>query len=149
MPFVLCKGIGGFRANIGSSRGSLKVRRRNAQENIGTGVSRGQRVAVAVLTGELKHAVDFKIKNLVVLIGRERSAEFEGVFSASPGKDVRVGERVVRESRGTLSAKTDDRVREVQLGRASGILRLYVDSQRRGRWLLHGRHGLHCVAALG
>src|SRR5579863_2560299 len=128
MPLILRKGIAGFRPDVGSRRGRLKVRRRNSQEKIGERVPRGQRVAVAVLTGELKYAVDFKIKNLVVLIGRERSAEFEGVFSASQGKDVRVGERVVSESRGTLSAKTDDRVREVQLGRASGILRLYVDS---------------------
>src|ERR1700683_2080397 len=98
MPLILRKGIAGFRPDVGSRRGGLKVRRRNAPEKIGERAPRGQRVAVAVLTGELKHAVDFKIENLVVLIGRERSAEFEGVFSASPGKDVRVGERVVSES---------------------------------------------------
>src|SRR5579863_2276138 len=132
MPLILRKGIAGFRPDVGSRRGRLKVRRRNSQEKIGERISRGQRVAVAVLTGELKHAVDFKIKYLVVLISRERTAEFEGMFFASPRKYVRVGERVVREPRGALSAKADDRVGEIQLGWAGGILRFYVDSQRRG-----------------
>src|SRR5579859_1488842 len=149
MPFVLRKSIGGFRADVGSRRGRLKVGRRNAQEKIRERVPRGQSIAVAVLTGELKHAVDFKIKHLVVLISRERTAEFEGMFFASPRKYVRVGKGVVRESRGALGAKADDRVGKVQLGRASGILRFYVDSQRGGCWLLHGWHGLYRVAALG
>jgi len=64
------------------------------------------------LTGELEHAVDLKIEQLVVLISRERTAEFQVVLK----KHVGVGESVVCESRGTLPARADDRVRENQLG---------------------------------
>src|SRR5580658_4076688 len=81
-------------------------------------------------------------------MSRERTAEFQGVFSPGPRKHVGVGEGVVRELRGTLNAKADDRVREIQLGWTGGILRFYVDAQCGGGRLLRGRHGLHRVAAL-
>src|SRR5580700_5526862 len=115
MPFILRKGIGSFGADVRRRCGRLKIGGRHAQEEVGERVSSGKRVAIAVLTGELEHSVDFKIEYLVVLIGGERTAEFHGVPSAGPRKHVGVGEGVVREPRRTLIAKADRGLGKVEL----------------------------------